>query len=65
MYSCALEPSVDIRTFMCVDMGLLAPDLVVYIDTPQTVTVRARPQVSSLFSEMEFQDQIYKSVSRN
>ena len=58
VYSCALEPTLDIRTCMCVDMGLLAPDLVVYVDTPPA-SVRTRPQMSSLFSEMEFQDQIY------
>ena len=58
VYSCALEPKLDIRTFMCVEMGLLAPDLVVYVDTPPDA-IRARPQMSSLFSEMEFQDQIY------
>ena len=58
VYSCALEPTLDIRTFTCVDMGLLAPDLVVYVDTPPAA-IRTRPQMSSLFSEMEFQDQIY------
>ena len=47
VYSSALAPTLDIRTFMCVDMGLMAPD------------VRARPQMSSLFSALEIQDQIY------
>ena len=55
--SSALAPTVDIRTFMCVDMGLMAPDLVVYVDTPPTA-VRARPQMSSLFSALELQDQL-------
>ena len=58
VYSCALAPKLDIRTLMCVDMGLMAPDLVVYVDTPPDA-VRARPQMSSLFSDIEFQDQIY------
>ena len=49
--SCALEPKLDVRTFMCVDMGLLAPDLVVYVDTPPAA-IRTRPQMSSLFSEI-------------
>ena len=55
MYSSALAPELDIQTFICVDMGLLAPDLVVYIDTAPT-TIRARPQISTLFSELEFQE---------
>ena len=42
---------------MSVDMGILAPDLVVYIDTPLS-EIRERPFVSTLFSDMEFQEQI-------
>ena len=56
--SCALAPKLDIRTFMCADMGLMAPDLVIYVDTPPEA-VRTRPQMSSLLSDIEFQDQIY------
>ena len=58
VYSCALAPNLDIRTFMCADMGLMAPDLVIYVDTPPEA-VRTRPQMSSLFADNEFQDQIY------
>ena len=58
MYSCALAPNLDIRTFMCADMGLMAPDLVIYVDTPPEA-VRTRPQMSSLFADNEFQGQIY------
>ena len=53
VYSCALAPGVDIRTFMCTDMGLMAPDMVIYLDTPPEA-VRARPQMSALFSDLEF-----------
>ena len=49
---------VLILTELRVDMGLSAPDLVAYIDTSPT-TIRARPQVSYLFSELELQEQIY------
>ena len=58
VYSCALAPGLDIRTFMCTDMGLIAPDMVIYVDTPPEA-VRARPQMSALFSDFEFQNQIY------
>ena len=58
VYSCALAPGLDIRTFMCTDMGLMAPDMVIYVDTPPEA-VRARPQMSTLFSDIEFQNQIY------
>ena len=58
VYSCALAPGLDIRTFMCTDMGLMAPDMVIYVDTPPEA-VRARPQMSALFSDLEFQNQIY------
>ena len=58
VYSCALAPKLDIRTLMCVDMGLMAPDLVIYVDTPPEA-VRTRPQMSSLFADAEFQDQTY------
>ena len=51
--SCALAPSVDIRTFMCTDMGLMAPDMVIYVDTPPDA-VRVRPQMSALVSDVEF-----------
>ena len=59
VYSIALASTLDIQTFMCVDMGLIAPDLVVYIDTAPTI-VRARSQISSIFSKLEFQEQIYE-----
>ena len=58
VYSCALAPGLDIRTFMCTDIGLMAPDMVIYVDTPPEA-VRARPQMSALFSDLEFQNQIY------
>ena len=58
VYSCALATGVDIRTFMCTDMGLMAPDMVIYVDTPPEA-VRARPQMSALFSDIEFQNQLY------
>ena len=39
--------SEDILNFMCVDMGLVAPDLVLYIDTLPS-RIRARLRVSAL-----------------
>ena len=43
VYSCALAPKLDIRTFMCVDMGLMAPDLLIYVDTPLAQDHRCHP----------------------
>ena len=50
VYSCALKPTLDIRTFMCVDMGLLAPDLVVYVDTTCGSPYKT-PDVISVFGD--------------
>ena len=46
VYSSALAPTVDIQTFMGIDMGLMAPDLVVYVDTAPRV-INARTQIPS------------------
>ena len=58
VYSCALAPTLDIQIFMGIDMGLMATDLVVYVDTAPTI-IGTRPQFSSMFSDLEFQEQIY------
>ena len=34
MYSSTLDSTLDTRDFMSVEKGVIAPDLVVYIDTP-------------------------------
>ena len=58
VYSSALAPTLDIQIFMGIDMGLMAPDLVIYVDTDPT-TIGTRPQISFMFSDLEFQEQIY------
>ena len=59
VYSWASEPSVDIRQYMATDMGILSPDLVVYIDThPDKIDLIG---VSPLFDNCEFQRQVYNA----
>ena len=39
VYSSILDPTLDLCGFMSVEKGRLAPDLVVYVDTPPTRVV--------------------------
>ena len=63
VYSSILDPTLDLQGFMSVEKGLIAPDLVVYIDTPPT-RVAGQNAVSALFDDGEFQQQLYDLYSR-
>ena len=63
VYSSTLDPTLDLQGFMNVEKGLIAPDLVVYIDTPPNRVV-GKHAVSSLFDDGGFQQQLYDLYSR-
>ena len=63
VYSSILDPTLDLQGFMSVEKGLIAPDLVVYIDTPPNRVVGLHA-VSSLFDDGGFQQQLYDLYSR-
>ena len=50
VYSSTLDPTLDLQGFMSVENGIIAPDLVVYIDTPPSRVV-GKHAISSLFDE--------------
>ena len=58
-YSSAVQPSLQIQKFTSVDMGLIAPELMVYVDTPPS-DIGARSLVSDLFSDPEFRERVYQ-----
>ena len=58
VYSSTLDPTLDLQGFMSVEKGIIAPDLVVYIDTPPTRVV-GKHAISSLFDDGVFQQQLY------
>ena len=62
VYSSTLDPTLDLQGFMSVEKGLIAPDLVVYIDTPPNRVV-GKHAVSTLFDDGGFQQQIYDLYS--
>ena len=55
VYSSILDPTMHLQGFMSVEKGLIAPDLVVYIDTPPN---------RALFDDGGFQQQLYDLYSR-
>ena len=57
-YSSTLDPTLDLRVFMSVEKGIIAPDLVVYIDTPPHRVV-GQHSISSIFDNGMFQQQLY------
>ena len=61
-YSSTLDPTLDLQGFMSLEKGLIAPDLVVYIDTPPTRVV-GKHAVSTLFDDGGFQQQLYDLYS--
>ena len=62
VYSSTLDPTLDLQGFMSVEKGLIAPDLVVYIDTPPNRVV-GKHAVSTLFDDGGFQQQLYDLYS--
>ena len=58
VYSSTLDPTLDLRGFMSVEKGTIAPDLVVYMDTPPSRVV-GQHSASSLFDDAEFQQALY------
>ena len=63
VYSSTLDPTLDLQGFMSIEKGLIAPDLVVYIDTPPNRVV-GKHAVSTLFDDGGFQQQRYDLYSR-
>ena len=59
VYSSILDPTLHFRRFMSIEKGLIAPDLVVYIDTPPSRIV-GKHAISSLFDDDGFQLQLYE-----
>ena len=58
VYSSTLDPTLDLQGFMSVEKGIIAPDVVVCIDTPPSRVV-GKHAVSSLFDDGSFQQQLY------
>ena len=63
VYSSTLDPTLDLQGFMSVEKGIIAPDLVVYIDTPPSRVV-GKHAISSLFDDGGFQQQLYDLYSQ-
>ena len=63
VYSSTLDPTLDLQGFMSVEKGIIAPDLVVYIDTPPSRVV-GKHAVSSIFDDGGFQQQLYDLYSQ-
>ena len=63
VYSSILDPTLHFGRFMSIEKGLIAPDLVVYIDTPPSRIV-GKHAISSLFDDDGFQLQLYELYSR-
>ena len=63
VYSSILDPTLHFSRFMSIEKGLIAPDLVVYIDTPPSRIV-GKHAISSLFDDDGFQLQLYELYSR-
>ena len=57
VYSSILDPTLHFGRFMSIEKGLIAPDLVVYIDTPPSRIV-GKHAISSLFDDDGFQLQL-------
>ena len=62
VYSSTLNPALALQGFMSLEKGLIAPDLVVYIDTPPCRVV-GRHAVSTWFDDGTFQQQLYDLYS--
>ena len=62
VYSSTLDPTLDLQGFMSVEKGLIAPDLVIYIDTPPNRVV-GKHAISNLFDDGGFQQQLYDLYS--
>ena len=58
LYIQALDPTLDLQGFMSIEKGIIAPDLVVYNDTPPTRVV-GKNAILSLFDDGGFQQQFY------
>ena len=63
MYSSTLDPTLDLHGFMSVERGPIAPDLVVYIDTPPSRVV-GQHAIPALFDDGGFQQQPYDLYSQ-
>ena len=63
VYSSTLDPTLDLHGFMSVERGIIAPDVVVYTDTPPSRVV-GQHAISSLFDDGGFQQQLYDLYSQ-
>ena len=63
VYSSILDPTLDRHGLISVEKGIIAPDLVVYIDTPPSRVV-GQHAISSLFDDGGFQQQLYDLYSQ-